>query len=246
MSRTVLVCLPFAGGGATFFKKWQPEAPPGLDIVAVQPPGREERYVDDPFTTVEAVVGEAYDWLLPQLAGAGRVALFGHSLGAVLAYELAHRLAAATSVTRLFVSGSAGPWQPRRQRATGLPDDAFVQAVRRFAGYTHPAMDDPEMREILLPSLRADVEMHESYVAPRDRPLPVPITALRGRDDELISAEQCAEWTGATTAGFDLIERDGEHMYLTTGAAGLLRRLGERLAESRPSAPGATATPAGR
>jgi surfactin synthase thioesterase subunit len=246
MSRTVLVCLPFAGGGASFFKKWQPAAPPGLDIAAVQPPGREERYVDDPFTTVEAVVGEAYDRLLPQLADAGRVALFGHSLGAVLAYELAHRLATVTTVTRLFVSGSTGPWRPRSRRATGLPDDAFVHAVRRFAGYTHPAMDDPEMREILLPSLRADVEMHESYVAPRDRPLPVPITALRGRDDELVSAEQCAEWAGATTAGFDLVERDGGHMYLTTGEAGLLRLLSERLADPRPAPPGGTAAPVGR
>jgi surfactin synthase thioesterase subunit len=225
MEPTVLVCLPFAGAGASFFKKWQPAAPAGLRMLAVQPPGREERFVDDPATRVAPVADEACSWVLPRLEGAGRVALFGHSLGAVLAYELAHRLAEASPVpvVRLFVSGSPGPWTPRPDRATGLDDERFMARVRRFAGYDHPAMNDPEMLDLLLPLLRADVEMHESYRPSSDRPLPVPITALRGRDDDLVDADGCAQWADATSAEFSAIELDGGHMYLTEGEETLLR-----------------------
>lgn len=236
MQPTALVCLPFAGAGASFFKKWQPLAAPGLRIVAVQPPGREERFVDDPFTTVAEVADEARDRLLPALAPGERVALFGHSLGAVLAYELAHRLAGRVPVARLFVSGSPGPWQRRTDGATGLGDDEFLARVSRFAGYRHPAMDDPEMREMLLPLLRADVEMHESYAAVPGQALPVPVTAVRGRDDDLVDPAGCAQWARATTAGFDLVELDGGHMYLAEGEAALLRLIADRL-EGAPAGP---------
>jgi len=232
MQPTALVCLPFAGSGASFFNKWQPAAPAGLRILPVQPPGREERFIDEPFTTVEQVVREAAERLVTELGPTDRVALFGHSLGAVLAYELAHRLSGRVAVARVFVSGSPGPWCQRAERATGLPDEEFLAQVRRLAGYHHPALNDPEVRDMLLPLLRADVEMHETYVAAPGRPLSVPITAVRGADDKLVSAAECAEWAEATTAGFDSAEIAGGHMYLADGAAGqapLLRLIANRL-----------------
>ncbi|MGF1426687.1 thioesterase II family protein [Kitasatospora sp. LaBMicrA B282] len=251
MQPTQLICLPFAGSGASFFKQWLPIAPPGLQLVPVQLPGREERFADTPHTEVARAVDEVHAWLLQRLGAGGPVALFGHSLGAVLAYELAHRLAGSDGQVpvRLFVSGSPGPWSPRADRATGLDDEAFVARVRRFSGYTHPALEDPEMRELLLPLLRADVEMHEGYRPASDKPLPVPITALRGADDALVDAAQCAQWAAATSARFATAELAGGHMYLAEGAADLLALIRDTLErdELGGEAPGpATGPAAGR
>ncbi|MGW7074197.1 thioesterase II family protein [Streptomyces sp. NPDC054871] len=232
MEPTYLVCLPFAGAGASFFKEWEKQAPEGLSILPVQLPGREERFIDAPHTDVARAAEEAFSWVIEQIGGTARVALFGHSLGAVLAYELAHRLSGVDGVelARLFVSGSPGPWSGRESRATGLDDEGFLAQVRRFAGYSHPALEMPEMRELLLPMLRADVEMHESYLPASDKPLSVPITSMRGRDDELVDTAQISQWEQATTVGLTTAEFDGGHMYLADAAAPLLQLMGTALA----------------
>ncbi|MGN9844409.1 thioesterase II family protein [Nonomuraea sp. H19] len=232
MERTYLVCLPFAGAGASFFRGWQRSAPEELNILPVQLPGREERFADRPHTDAARAAEEACAQVLARIGNAPRVALFGHSLGAVLAYELAHRLGGVTGVrlARLFVSGSPGPWNGRKNRASGLNDEEFLARVRDFSGYTHPALEDPEMRSLLLPMIRADVEMHENYRPASDKPLSIPVTALRGRADELVDRSHIAEWERATTAGFATAELDGGHMYLADDPATLLRLIGAELA----------------
>ncbi|MFD6939105.1 thioesterase II family protein [Streptomyces goshikiensis] len=225
MQPTALICLPFAGAGASFFRKWQPLAPDGMRIVAVQLPGREERFLDPTHTDAAAAMDEAWHWLEPQLDDEERIAVFGHSMGAVLAYELAHRISdrGGLPVERLFVSGSAGPWKPRAKRATGLTDEEFLTRVRGFAGYEHSAMRDPEMLELLIPLLRDDVELHENYRPSYEAPLGAPITALRGAEDELVDAAECAQWAQATSADFSQLELAGGHMYLTEAAEEVLQ-----------------------
>ncbi|MFJ5270400.1 thioesterase II family protein [Streptomyces sp. NPDC088358] len=226
---TTLVCLPFAGAGASFFRPWQRAAGERLTILPLQLPGRERRIDEDPYTDARTAADGLLDDLRTALADdprlPRRIALFGHSLGAVLAYELAHRLAGApdgTELVRLFVSGSPHPAEQRSRRATGLPDDAFLAQVNEFAGYTHEALDDPEMRELILPTLRADVEMHESYVPSTDLALPVPLTVLRGSDDELVGRDEAAAWAKAAGGDFRSVELPGGHMYLTGSAGALL------------------------
>ena len=169
------------------------------------------------------------------MAGSPAIAVFGHSLGAVLAFELAHQLRQLPQLelVRLFVSGSPGPWSGRAVRATGMSDADFLAQVRGFAGYSHPALEHPELRELLLPTLRADVQMHENYLAPPGRLLDVPITSIRGSADELVSAQQAAEWSAASTAGCRLREVPGNHMYLIDSPAELVRLLDAELAVPR-------------
>lgn len=231
MSKPQLLCLPFAGAGASFFNEWKP-LPDRLDIVPVGLPGREKRFCEPCYTDVfEATAG-----LLPEVSGLidpeRDVIVFGHSLGAVLAYELAHALARQghCRVTGLAVSGSPDPWTPRKEHATGLDDEAFLQRVSEFAGYTHSALDDPLMRELLLPTLRADVEMHEKYRARTDTPLDVPILMVRGHDDELISSEQLLGWARATSAHARAESLPGGHMYLTERPKALLELIEQRFA----------------
>jgi surfactin synthase thioesterase subunit len=235
VSPTALVCLPFAGAGTAFYRPWSADVDPGrLRIVPLQLPGRERRVDEDPHRDVSAAVDDLVAGLPGALAGARRVALFGHSLGAVLAYELAVRLTGTSGggasdiapdieVVRLFVSGSPTPDVRRERRATGLPDEEFLTRVAEFAGLRHEAMADPEMRELILPVLRADIAMHENYVPGTGDPVPVPIVALRGCGDALVTADEALGWAKFTSRDFGYAELPGGHMYLTESRAALLR-----------------------
>ncbi|MFJ6515054.1 thioesterase II family protein [Streptomyces sp. NPDC091406] len=220
---TVLICLPFAGAGPSFFTPWQKRAPEGMRILPVSLPGREKRFPEPAYTSAAPAVDDAYAQVTAALdgengaGGGGPVVLFGHSMGAVLAYELAHRIERAGGPVRLaalVVSGAPGPWTPRTDRADGLPDEEFAARVRAFAGYDHPALANPEMRELLLPALRADVRLHETYTPSTDRPLSVPVVSVRGREDALVGAAEAAEWGRATTGKLTVAEPAGGHMYL--------------------------------
>ncbi|MFF7976503.1 alpha/beta fold hydrolase [Streptomyces sp. NPDC007905] len=241
-----LICLPFAGAGASFFRPWQALADDHTEVVAVQLPGRERLIDEEPLRTVP----KAVEWLWPGITerldradAPCSTVLFGHCLGAVLAYELACRLTdSGRPVAGIVVSGSPGPWTARdfRGRATGQPDDEFIRRVEEYSGYSHGALADPEMRELLLPSFRADVEMDENYRADHDTILDVPITAMRGHDDHLVGTDLAGEWAAATTAEFTLAEVSGGHMYLTETPEHVLRQAaGLGLVTSRGARKGA-------
>ncbi len=230
-----VLCLPFAGAGASAFRRAQEFASETVRICPLQLPGREERFDEPPVTDAGQAVADLLPVALDLVSGSPAVAVFGHSLGAVLAFELAHQLRQLPrpEVVRVFVSGSPGPWTRREPRATGLSDEDFLRQVRGFAGYSHPALEHPELREMLLPTLRADVELHENYLAPPGRLLDVPITSIRGSSDELVSAGQAAEWSAATSAGCQLREVPGNHMYLVDSPAELVRLMDAELAAYR-------------
>ncbi|CAM2734338.1 MULTISPECIES: thioesterase II family protein [Streptomyces] len=227
-----VLCFPFAGAGASVYRRCQEYGSDTVRILPVQLPGREERFGEPLHTEVTAAVDGLLPEVLDLVAGHPAVALFGHSLGAVLAYETAHRIAGLgrPELVTLVVSGSPGPWTQRETRATGLTDEEFLRQVREFAGYSHPALEHPELREMLLPPLRADVEMHENYRSPSEKPLAVPLVSVRGEDDELVSRQQAAEWEAATTGGCRQVELPGGHMYLVDDPAGLMRLLEAELA----------------
>lgn len=193
METATLICLPFAGGGASFFRKWQQRTPDELHVLPVQLPGREERFLAPPHTDVAEAMDEAWSWALSRLdTHTGKVAVFGQSLGAILAFELTHRLTERSGlcISRLFVSGAAGPRTPRRNWTTDVDDYAFPARVNDITGYTHPTLDDPEMTALLLPALRADFAMNGTYQPTPRTPLNTPITAVRGNNDHMVSATQ--------------------------------------------------------
>jgi surfactin synthase thioesterase subunit len=221
--RTALLCVPFAGAGPSFFHPWRALAGDRWRLVTVDLPGRERRILETPYRNVVEAAKNSVDDIVAELGEGTRTVLFGHSLGAVLAYELVHLLSTRdVDVERLVVSGSPGPWTQRERRATGLPDEEFLARVEEFAGFRHEALDHPEMRELILPVLQADCEMHENYVPSTDEPVSVPICSLRGSVDGLVSAEQALEWRQATTAEFSHAEFPGDHMYLVDQAREVL------------------------
>jgi len=221
MSGTPLICLPFAGAGASVFSDWSRYSNGITRIMALQLPGREKRFAESPYRTVKEAVEGLFPEALNLVGEHDKVVLFGHSMGAILAYELARKLVHDTSieVEHLFVSGSPSPWTKRREVATGLSDDEFIARIVDFTGYQHAALEVPEMRDLLLPTLRADVEMHESYCPVSGQPLPIAITSMRGVGDLLVSSEEAEGWRGASTGDFNMIEIPGGHMYLVDNVA---------------------------
>ncbi|TLW90614.1 thioesterase [Saccharomonospora piscinae] len=236
MSTTAVLCFPPAGAGATFYREWPVSET--LRIVPVELPGREKRFADPVPTDVGSLVGDLVPDLLTSIDNVSKAVFFGHSFGAVLAYEAVHAvLAAAPEVdATLVVSGSPGPSTLRGTRISGRDDDSFVASVRAIAGYQHPALDDPELRDLVLPTLRADVLLHENY-RPAGRPrLPIPVYSVRGTADDVVSAADAQEWSDVTTGDFELVELPGGHMYLVDSAAELLDRIGRlpHPADARP------------
>ncbi|MGV9315004.1 thioesterase II family protein [Streptomyces sp. NPDC003691] len=212
---TALVCVPFAGAGPSFFHPWRALAAGRWRLVTVELPGRERRILEPPYRNAVEAAAKSADAVAAELGEGTRTVLFGHSLGAVLAYELVHLLTGrGIPVERLVVSGSPGPWTQRERRATGLPDEEFLARVEEFAGFRHEALDHPEMRELILPVLQADCEMHENYVPSTGEPVSVPICSVRGGSDGLVSAERAQEWRTATRGEFRYAELPGDHMYL--------------------------------
>jgi surfactin synthase thioesterase subunit len=214
--RTTLLCVPFAGAGPSFFHPWRELAADRWRVTAVELPGREKRLLEEPYRNVPEAARSELGAVVEDLGPGARVVLFGHSLGAVLAYELVHLLGERDDVhvERLVVSGSPGPWTQRERRAAGLDGDEFLARVEEFAGFRHEALDHPEMRELILPTLHADCSMHESYVPSFEGPVSVPVTSLRGDVDGLVTAAEARQWQDATTAGFTYVEFPGDHMYL--------------------------------
>jgi surfactin synthase thioesterase subunit len=221
--RPTLLCVPFAGAGASFFHPWRALSTDRWRLVPVELPGRERRIMEAPFSTVVETAEDLIDDVAAAAGEGARTVLFGHSLGAVLAYELVHLLTTRdVRIERLVVSGSSAPWTQRERRATGLPDEEFLARVEEFSGFKHEALEHPEMRELILPVLRADCEMHEDYVPSTDEPVPVPISSIRGSSDGLVTADQAREWRKATTGEFTYTEFPGDHMYLVDRARELL------------------------
>lgn len=215
MIPTTLICFPFAAGGAAFFQGWHDALNEHFQVYPVLLPGRERRLLEPPCQTVDAAIDDAFEQLAAKLSPERPIWVFGHSLGAVLAHAFVVRLQGELGLyaQRLVASGSPGPHRPRKQTASGLADDAFLARVKEFAGFDDVAMRDPEWRELILPTLRADVEMHEQHRCNMTK-IDTAVTVIRGDDDHLVSADDIEAWQELTTSPIDIVTLPGGHMYL--------------------------------
>jgi surfactin synthase thioesterase subunit len=228
-----LMCLPYAGSGAGVYRSQSGYQSKIMKIVPIQLAGREELYSTPFHETMHEAADAVANSILEQSCGAS-FALFGHSFGAALAYEVARRLLVnGAPLSRLIVSGSTTPDRlGKGVRVAGLCDDKFVQAVQRMTGYDHSSLRIPELRELILPILRADTSIWENYVADAVSPVNVDIISLRGKDDLLVSHADSMNWENWTSKSFQMRELPGGHMYLTEDW-GLLWRTLEALLERR-------------
>jgi surfactin synthase thioesterase subunit len=230
---TRLVCFPHAGGSATAYTQLARTLPEDFDVVAVQYPGRQERYREAPFTSlaelVEAVAGE----LAREIAAdPGRpYALFGHSMGSIVAFETALLLAERQlpAPQRLFLSGRGAP-DYRPHIPYHLFDDSEVLAeVHRLGGAGQGMLDNPDVLEMVMPALRADYRALGTYRWRGGEPLTTPITALTGDSDPMVTVAEAGTWREHTRGDFDVKVFPGGHFYLVDHVAGVAGAVTEGL-----------------
>ena len=213
--RCWFLCFPHAGAGAAGYLGLSRLLPPGIALRVAQLPGREGRFREPPYRDARALARA----MLPAVeALADRpIVLFGHSLGAIVAYELAREMRGGglPAPAHLYVSGRQAPHVGLRGRATwDLTDDALIEALRELGGTPETVLGDQELFGLIAPALRADLEMNERYEHTPGDPLTTAITAFAADRDPRATPGEVAAWADHTTSRFAFVEVDGDHFAL--------------------------------
>jgi medium-chain acyl-[acyl-carrier-protein] hydrolase len=228
--RVRLLCLPYAGAGPSLFHHCQRHLPPDVQLRPVAYPGREARFRDPPAremrTLVEAVaVALAPDLSLP-------FAVFGHSMGALVGFELARLLRARglPAPVHLFVSGCAAPQVfAVESQVHDLPEAELILELRRLSGTPDAVLHDPELMQLLLPALRADFRVCATYEYREQPPLALPVTAFGGEGDPEVSPADLRGWASQTTGRFGLRMFEGGHFFLHDSAPAIFAEIAGEL-----------------
>ena len=222
-----MVLFPYAGAGPSAFRDWRGEVPANVDLIAAAYPGRELRAREPLHSSLGALADEIAGALLP-LSDIPSV-LFGHSMGAYVAYEVAQRLAAAGTPPRcLVVSAARSPTALDDRFLRDLPDGEFLESLAKLNGFAPEILASPAMMDLALPVLRADISTCETHRFGTVGAMRLPIVACAGRLDERAPPAAVRAWH-ALAGPFEFIQFDGDHFFLRQEAGTLTRLLASRM-----------------
>lgn len=225
-----LFFYPYAGGGAHAYREWAGALPPFVEAFALQYPGRGGRIQDPPFTKLAPLVEKITAELLPFLDKP--YAFFGHSMGALVSFEVARKLRREHGLlpSYLFVSGCGSPQDRRNEcRYSSLPEDELIETLTRFDGAPKEVLENKELMNLMLPTIRADFATCEDYVYAEESPLPCPIMALGGLKDQETSQTRLEGWRHQTDSSFGLRMFDGGHFFIHSAHPLLHQYVGRQL-----------------
>ena len=229
-ARLRLFCFPYAGGGALIFRTWSDGLPADVEVCPIQLPGRGTRLMEPLFTQLSPLIQALAQALFPLLDKP--FAFFGHSLGALVSFELARQLRRQYGVqpVRLFVSASRAPQLPHRGLPVHtLPEGDFLAELHRLNGTPRAVLEHEELMQIALPVLRADFAVYETYVYSTEPPLNCPISTFGGLRDRTVSQSDLEAWREQTSVSSSLQMFPGDHFFLNTTQPLLLRVLSQEL-----------------
>jgi surfactin synthase thioesterase subunit len=224
-----LFCFPYAGGGSSIFRSWQQTVPDTIEVCPVQLPGRDSRMTEPPCTEMNELIRLAGQALAPYLDRP--FALFGHSMGALISFELARytRREYSAQPVHLFASGHRSPQTMSDLIDPKLFDSVPPEMVLGHTGTPREAREDPEFVELVLPILRADLTLCRSYIYSPEPPFSFPITAFGGLDDQGVPRQRIEDWREHTTGRFALRMLPGDHFFLNTSRLPLLEAISKEL-----------------
>ena len=227
-----LFCFPYAGGSAVIFHKWAASLPKSIEVCPIYLPGRGHRSREKAFTDIDSLVAETAESILPSLAPP--FAFFGHSMGALICFELARYLRKGhhPEPVHIFVSGRSAPQIQADERLTySLPDDEFISELRRLDGTPGEIFEHAELLSLMLPILRADFALTQRYQYKAEPPLDCSISALGGLEDYEVTRTQLEPWQEQTSSRFALHLFPGNHFFLNTARSFLLPVIARELFE---------------
>ncbi len=225
-----LFCFPYAGGSALTYRDWAEKLPPHVEVYPIQLPGRAHRLRDQPITRMLSLAASIMHEIRPLVDKP--FAFFGHSMGAILAFEIARLLRKnrASEPSHLFVAGHSAPQIARRDPPTyNLPDKELMEELRHLNGTPKEVLDEPELMKVMLPLIRADFEANETYIYGEEPPLSYPISAYGGLQDHQVSREDLEAWCRQTTVSCTLQLFPGDHFFINTNREILLQTLSREL-----------------
>ena len=226
-----LFCLPFAGGGASAYRLWPAALPSSVEVCSIQLPGREDRYREPGLTSLIGLSRALSRELLPFLDKP--FAFFGHSMGTLVAFETARALrhSAAPAPLAMFLAAYPAPHLPlARAPIHHLPDDDFIEEMRRMQGTPEAVLGNAELMAFLLPILRADFEACDTYACPSEAPLDCPFFLYGGTEDLEVDFEGLQRWREQTSGAFAQRMFPGTHFFVQSHRAPLLDDIGGQLA----------------
>lgn len=229
-ARLRLFCFPYAGGSASIYRSWSAQLPAEVALYPIQIPGRETRLLEQPFTQIDALIPALAQALRPHLGMP--FAFFGHSMGALVSFELARYLRDSRAPTpiHLFASGRRAPQIPSADPPIyHLPEAEFLAEVRRYNGTPDDVLENAELMQVVLPALRADFTLLETYAYRPGEPLACAISAFGGLDDHRVSQEALTAWREQTRGAFRMRMLEGDHFFLHSARDQLLGYLSEDL-----------------
>ena len=221
-----LFCFPYAGGGTTVFRRWQEGLSDAVKVHAVELPGRGRQFTKPPARRMDALVDAVIEGMSPYLAKP--FSFFGHSMGALVAFEVARTVRDRLDVepVALYVSAHPGPQLPTDQPPLhNLSDPELRAELRRVGGTPREVLANDEFMRLLLPMLRADFEVSETYTYTPGVPLNCPIVAWGGVDDPQVSQEDLQAWAEQTTGPFAFAMLPGGHFFIDHNRRELLAAL---------------------
>ncbi|MFI6173848.1 thioesterase II family protein [Nocardia sp. NPDC051052] len=228
-----LVCFPHAGGSASFFfpvsVALSGSGSGPVEVLAVQYPGRQDRRLDPCIDDIGALAEQIYAALRPWTDLP--LAFFGHSMGAILAFEVARLLEERDGIVlaMLFASGRRAPSRHRDEDVHTRDDDALVAELRQLSGTDDALLGDEELLRMILPAMRSDYRAIETYRSVPGATVRCPITVLVGDDDAKSTVAEARDWAGHTTSGCETRVFTGGHFYLTAHRAAVIETISESL-----------------
>ncbi len=210
-----LFCFPFAGGGASAYYHWHKNLPPFVELIGIQLPGRENRTNEPYFQCMTSLVDVLFRQIQPFLNI--RFLFYGHSIGALLAFELARRLRRENCDLPefLLVSASKPPQTvPHSTIATTLPEKQFIEKISIYENLPTQLLADTDFRKMVIQKLRADISLLETYTYTPERPFEFPIVAYSGESDPVTSTGIMEQWRCQTNGPFVLKVIPGGHFFI--------------------------------
>lgn len=221
-----LFCFPYAGGTSLTYRAWPFGLPADVEVCALQLPGHGTRLHEPLFDRLTPLIDDLTPNLIPHLNK--QFAFFGHSMGALIAFETARRLRREYGrlPEHLFISGHR-PAQTRdtKRRTFDLPETEFIEELRRLNGTPAEVLNHPELLEVMIPILRADFAISQIYEYVEEPPLECDLTAFGGIGDETVTREHLEVWRTHTSGNFKLRMFLGDHFYLHTARTSLLQTI---------------------